>query len=695
MTAARIFIVEDQALVARDIQTRLVSMGYEVLGTASRASDAVAEVLSLGPDLVLMDINLKGEMDGIEAATQIAAKADIPVIYCTAYSNEATLARAKVTAPYGYVLKPFDNRELEINIEISLHKHQLEQAIKQGRERLAATLASVSDAIISANPNGEILFANEAACHVLETSLSDLMGRDVRQTIRLGALEMGDSALDLTELSFDERLNDLEPQRQRLISRGPETNPVEVQLSWFDSSLEPLVIISLRDITRQLAQEDAILRGAYFDGLTLLPNRALFLDRLDTRIAQEDARDLAPIMTAYLRLIDLSEVRQGFGPSAGDRVLAELADRWQPLIEKDETLAHLGGGEFALLMGAKRDQAQMLALIESFIEEASEDVEIGEGHKVNLRVRAGLVASAGHLETAEQMLRDAESALGRTSESEPWVLFNAEMQAAASSELALRNSVYRAIQTQTIEPYLQPIVRLSDRRIIGFEALARWQANGGEVNAPGAFIPAAERSGLIGPLGDLILHRVCSMYEHHGWLVDRGLSIAVNIAASQFDDQLVNKLTGLLDEYPAIEGLLSLEITEGTAMSGSGSSLMLIRDLRALGFKVSVDDFGTGYSSLSYLKQFPLDTLKIDRSFVMELQPDTDGYVVVKAIIDLAQALGLKTVAEGIETEAQMQLLAQLGCDFGQGYYFQAATPIQDIDACFANGLPLGRAFTQ
>jgi len=129
-------------------------------------------------------------------------------------------------------------------------------------------------------------------------------------------------------------------------------------------------------------------------------------------------------------------------------------------------------------------------------------------------------------------------------------------------------------------------------------------------------------------------------------------------------------------------------------MSGSGSSLSLIRELRTLGFKVSVDDFGTGYSSLSYLKRFPLDTLKIDQSFVAELQPETDGYVVVKAIIDLAQALGLKTVAEGVETEDQMRLLADLGCDFGQGYYFQAATPVKDIDACFKNGLPLGRAFT-
>ena len=229
---------------------------------------------------------------------------------------------------------------------------------------------------------------------------------------------------------------------------------------------------------------------------------------------------------------------------------------------------------------------------------------------------------------------------------------------------------------------------------MGFEALARWYNEGEEVNTPGTFIPAAERSGLIGSLGNLMLYDIGAICERYSWLQEYGLSIAVNIAASQFDDRLIATLSKLAAEYPAIESVLSLEITEGTAMSGSESTLNLIRELRNLGFRVSVDDFGTGYSSLSYLKQFPLDTLKIDRSFIAGLQPETDGYVIVKAIIDLARALGLPTVAEGIETEQEMELLRALGCDFGQGFYFQAATRVEEIDHCYKNGLPLGRAFT-
>ncbi len=710
MTAPRIFVVEDQALVARDIQTRLISMGYDVLGTASRASDAVSQVLELMPDLVLMDINLKGEMDGIEAAARITKQLDVPIIYCTAYSNEATLARAKITAPYGYVLKPFDNRELEINIEISLHKHQMEQEIKLGGERLAATLASVPDGIFSVNTEGEVLFANQAACELVRQPIGDVLGVQLKNIIEFKVLETGTEALDFARFKFDQTVNDFPPLRQQVVRDGQPIVPVEVSMRWFDSSIEPRVTLILRDITRQLEQEDAVLRSAYFDSLTLLPNRTLFLDRVESRLANAGYIDEELIGIAYLRIAEISEVRQGYGSSAGDEVINEMVSRWQPLLLRGETLAHFGGGEFGLLMSGHRDlakaqspepastlardQAKMLALLEALIERAKEDIQIDLGHQLNLSARVGVSVNHRESESAEQLLRNAESAQARASESVPCVLFDQEMHSTASHELALRNAVHQAIQTRSIEPFLQPIVRLDSKQIVGFEALARWHNDGQEVNSPGTFIPAAERSGLIGSLGNLMLYDIGAICERYAWLKEYGLSIAVNIAASQFDDRLIATLSTLAAEYPAIESVLSLEITEGTAMSGSESTLNLIRELRNLGFRVSVDDFGTGYSSLSYLKQFPLDTLKIDRSFITGLQPETDGYVIVKAIIDLAKALGLPTVAEGIETEQEMELLRALGCDFGQGFYFQAATRVEEIDHCYKNGLPLGRAFT-
>ena len=710
MTAARIFVVEDQALVARDIQTRLISMGYDVLGTASRASDAVSQVLELMPDLVLMDINLKGEMDGIEAAARITEQVDVPIIYCTAYSNEATLARAKITAPYGYVLKPFDNRELEINIEISLHKHQMEQQIKLGGERLAATLASVPDGIFSMNTEGEVLFANQAACELVRQPIDDVLGAQIQDIIEFKVLEAGSEVLDLSRFKFNQAVNEFSPLRQQVVRDGESVVPVEVSMRWFDSSIEPRVTLMLRDITRQLEQEDAVLRSAYFDSLTLLPNRTLFLDRVENRLANAGYFEEELIGIAYLRIAEISEVRQGYGSSAGDEVINEMVSRWQPLLLRGETLAHFGGGEFGLLMSGHRDlgraqsldpgsslardQARMLALLEALIEQAKEDIRIDLGHQLNLSARVGISVNHRESESAEQLLRNAESAQARASESVPCVLFDQEMHLTASNELALRNAVHQAIQTRSIEPFFQPIVRLDTRKIVGFEALARWHNEGQEVNSPGTFIPAAERSGLIGSLGNLMLYDIGAICERYAWLREHGLSIAVNIAASQFDDRLIATLSSLAAEYPAIESVLSLEITEGTAMSGSESTLNLIRELRNLGFRVSVDDFGTGYSSLSYLKQFPLDTLKIDRSFITGLQPETDGYVIVKAIIDLAKALGLPTVAEGIETEQEMDLLRALGCDFGQGFYFQAATRVEEIDHCYKNGLPLGRTFT-
>ena len=197
-------------------------------------------------------------MDGIEAAARITEQLDVPIIYCTAYSNEATLARAKITAPYGYVLKPFDNRELEINIEISLHKHEMEHEIKLGGERLAATLASVPDGIFSVNTEGEVLFANQAACELVRQPIGDVLGVQLKNIIEFKVLETGTEALDFARFKFDQTVNDFPPLRQQVVRDGQPIVPVEVSMRWFDSSIEPRVTLILRDITRQLEQEDAV-----------------------------------------------------------------------------------------------------------------------------------------------------------------------------------------------------------------------------------------------------------------------------------------------------------------------------------------------------------------------------------------------------------------------------------------------------
>ncbi|MGB1757388.1 MAG: response regulator, partial [Pseudomonadales bacterium] len=200
MSTPRVYIVEDEVLVARDVQSRLEKLGYRVIGSAARGEDAVAQVLNDLPDLILMDINLKGDMDGIEAANRIRAEVDLPIIFCTAYSNDETLARAKVTVPYGYVLKPFDNRELEITIEIALHKHEMELALKLASVRLDATLRNLSDGVITVDSKGEILLANPMASSLLGIDQAALVGQTVHEVLQFSALNSGDDVIDLQAL---------------------------------------------------------------------------------------------------------------------------------------------------------------------------------------------------------------------------------------------------------------------------------------------------------------------------------------------------------------------------------------------------------------------------------------------------------------------------------------------------------------
>ena len=292
----------------------------------------------------------------------------------------------------------------------------MEQEIKLGGERLAATLASVPDGIFSVNPEGEVLFANQAACELVRQPIGDVLGAPLKSIVQFKVLEAGTEALDFARFKFDQTVNDFPPLRQQVVRDGQPIVPVEVGMRWFDSSIEPRVTLILRDITRQLEQEDAVLRSAYFDSLTLLPNRTLFLDRVESRLANAGYIDEELIGIAYLRIAEISEVRQGYGSSAGDEVINEMVSRWQPLLLRGETLAHFGGGEFGLLMSGHRDlakaqspepastlardQAKILALLEALIERAKEDIQIDLGHQLNLSARVGV--SVNHRESESQ-----------------------------------------------------------------------------------------------------------------------------------------------------------------------------------------------------------------------------------------------------------------------------------------------------
>ena len=695
---SRVFIVEDEVLVARDIKSRLEKLGYQVIGTAARGDDAVSRVLSERPDLILMDINLKGDMDGIEAADRIRAEADLPIIFCTAYSNDETLARAKVTVPYGYVLKPFDNRELEITIEIALHKHQMEVALKAAGVRLEATLQNLDDGVLTVDQAGVILLANPMAVQLLGLPKEVLMGSNAEAVLCFEPLNTTGTVIDIAALLQGQMALPSSFDRQVLLRQDQDALPVAVGLNWFSPGEAPLLVISLRDLTTQIAQETQLVKTAFYDDLTSLPNRQLFLDRLTTRLISkraDDGQGPAPFAVVAIRVEGLSVINQALGFSAGDHAIAEVARRIQGIAQPSDTLSHLGGGRFVLLRSDGRDPGLILETIESLQALIHGSIEWAPDEKVTVDSHCGLVFGPGQYVAATDMVRDGETAMGRAkSEGLAAVVFNVAMHEKAKAMILMRSKLQDAINQRVLRPYFQPIVDLKTLKIESFEALARWLLPDDVFIPPEDFIPLAEKSSLILLLGDLMLETVCQQLKAFNSKAIDGFSIAVNISSEQFTEALVDRLDHLILEYDLQPQQIGLEITESVAMKAIDSNLKLLETFRARGHKISVDDFGTGYSSLAYLKRFPLDTLKIDRAFIQELAPDTDDFIIAKAIIDLGHSLGLKIVAEGVETQAQLKLLQELGCDLGQGFYFQKASTGEMISQCYERGLPLGRAQT-
>ncbi|MDC3331345.1 response regulator, partial [Pseudomonadales bacterium] len=494
---SRVFIVEDEVLVARDIKSRLEKLGYQVIGTAARGDDAVSRVLSERPDLILMDINLKGDMDGIEAADRIRAEADLPIIFCTAYSNDETLARAKVTVPYGYVLKPFDNRELEITIEIALHKHQMEVALKAAGVRLEATLQNLDDGVLTVDQAGVILLANPMAVQLLGLPKEVLMGLNAEAVLCFEPLNTTGTVIDIAALLQGQMALPSSFDRQVLLRQDQDALPVAVGLNWFSPGEAPLLVISLRDLTTQIAQETQLVKTAFYDDLTSLPNRQLFLDRLTTRLIStrgEDGQDPAPFVVVIISIEGLSVINQALGFSAGDHAIVEVARRIQRVAQPDDTLSHLGGGRFALLRSDGRDPGLVLQAVESAQILIHENIEWTPDSNVTVDSHCGLVFGPGEYVAATDLVRDGETALGRAkTEGLAAVVFDVAMHEKAKAMLLMRTKLQGAIDQKVLRPYFQPIVDLKTLKIVSFEALVRWPISDDAFIAPDEFIPLAEK----------------------------------------------------------------------------------------------------------------------------------------------------------------------------------------------------------
>lgn len=545
MSRAKILIVEDESIIAEDIADSLESIGYKVVGIVASGEEAIVLAGKLQPDLVLMDIMLQGEMDGITTAEKIQSRYQIPAIYLTAYADEKTLERVKDTNPFGYIVKPFEEKNLHLTIQIALQRHQYD-------------------------------------------ALTNLPNRT----------------------SFRARVNEI-------------------------------LASDRQDFQEKKRREQK--KGLIY----LLPILYLSLDRINR-------------ITGIL------------GHANGEVVICSVAKRLLSCVDGIDLLARLEAAEFAIILQPVPDKQEGAKIAQTILDVISQSL-ILEGYEIYVTASIGIAFYPEDGMEAEELLKNANAAMyyAQQKGGNNYGFHRSEVNFISREQLALETSLRSALERSEFKVYYQPQVNIKTGKIIGAEALVRWQNQEKGLVSPADFIPMAEEIGLIIPLGEWVLRTACKqvkIWQESGF---SELRIAVNLSRRQFKQKnLSDRVSRILKETGLKPQYLELEITESMVMQNETAAAVILKEWQELGITISIDDFGTGYSSLSYLKDFPFDIIKIDKSFISNIREDKKTAAITIAIIQLAHSLNLKVIAEGVETKEELDFLLEHECDEIQGYLF-------------------------
>ena len=443
------------------------------------------------------------------------------------------------------------------------------------------------------------------------------------------------------------------------------------------------------EIAERRIADERVVHMAHHDVLTGLPNRTLLTDRVEQAITRAERSD-AKLAVLFLDLDRFKNVNDSLGHAIGDQLLRAVSTRLVSCLRAGDTAARLGGDEFIISLPDVNSGAEAALVAARILEELAKPFTVS-GHQLPAAVSIGIALYPDDGDCAQTLLRNADTAMYHAKESgrANYQFFSEQMTERVSRRLSTETSLRRALERGELLLHYQPLIELATGRINGAEALARWPRQDGRLVSPADFIPIAEETGLIVPLGEWALREAC--LQAKAWqALQPGLRVAVNLSARQFKQQhLARMVERTLRETGLDPGLLELELTEGTLMHHVDDTVQTLAQIDEMGVRLAIDDFGTGYSSLSYLKRFPLHTLKIDRSFVQDLSVDPNDAAIVTAIIGMARGLGLSVTAEGVETEAQAVFLRSLSCDLAQGFHFARPMPATDLS------LRLARAPTQ
>ncbi|MEM7245533.1 MAG: EAL domain-containing protein [Acidobacteriota bacterium] len=453
------------------------------------------------------------------------------------------------------------------------------------------------------------------------------------------------------------------------------------EVRWIQARARPVADPETGATTRILGAARDVTDERLLDPLTGLPNLPAFLDRVTVALRRLARHQELQLAVLHFGLERLHEVNESYGFLAGDHLLREVAGRLQSSLEPGDTVAHVRGDEFAVLLAEIEHPSEALKTASRLLDTLTRPWTLA-GHRLDPRARLGVAFSSDSTAPAIEILRSAQTAGSRSGDLGARVaVYDPAMQAEAAARLDREADLRASVEREEFPVLLQPVVDLAGLEVVGFEALARWQHPREGLLGANDFIPVAEETGLIVQIGEQVLRQSCATLAKWRASHERAehVSVAVNVSARQLADlDLVGKIEAALSDHQLPPDRLRLEITESSLMEDPDGAELTFQRLRQRGVKLSLDDFGTGHSSLSYVRRFPIDALKVDRSFVSELATEGADAGIVETILALARHLGLTVVAEGVETREQLTFLRRLGCDQGQGYYFAKPMPAKE-----------------
>ena len=693
-----ILIVDDKPELLNSLHQLLRIHGYE----ADKALGGALALEALDArhyDVVLLDLIMPGVSghDVLDYAAREGIESKIIVV--SGDSSFSGVKHALHCGAFDFVKKPYEAGELITTMETALRQceledqnHEMEEKLKSSEELHRFIVNNSPDLVYMLDRNGCFIFLNERLESLLGYKKEELIGRHYSELVDDDHLEQARNIFNERRMGIRAATNVEMRLKSRLNRRGPRL--FHAQSLWMELTAEGVysdpnertrdnfvgTYGTARDISERKESQELINFQAYHDLLTHLPNRALLKDRLSLAIAHA-RRNKRKLAVMFLDLDRFKLVNDTLGHTMGDRLLKAVANRLQSCLRRGDTLARFGGDEFTLLLPEVRTKDDVVVIASKILDRLNAPFVI-DGHELFVGASIGISVYPEAGDSEEALIQNADIAMyqvkGRGKNG--YQFFSEEMNHSFSTRLSLERELRNGLAQGELKVYYQPQVSLNTGAITGVEALVRWQHPGRGLVQPADFLPLAEETGLILQVDEFVQERAFAdvSYWRQKGLGD--VKLSVNLSAVQLEKEgFVDRFVSMLARSGLDASAVKLELTENTLMQDMEVIIPKLKELRRLGIQIAIDDFGTGYSSLSYLQQFPIQTLKIDRSFVGDIRADDSDASIINAIVAMADGLKLDLVAEGVENRTQLRYLHSKGCNEGQGFIFSKPVPAGEM----------------